>query len=330
MTYSGAWLATRRWPCFMGVLFLVCVSIACHRRSADSARLPLSGSTSIVARVDGTDIALESLRADAARRGLDPSSAQDLSNLLDERLHFQLVLSEVRRTGFDQDPETREKWERFLVGRFLEEHEKAQTGSTNDWECRVWYNLHRDQFRFPARVNLAMVYLRVPSNADAERREEARRRANELRGRAESEAGQARNFGAVAMENSDHQASRYKGGEVGWLTLEQAESLLGAPVAEVAFALTGSGQISPVIKTADGFYLLKLIERQEKGVRPFEEVWELAAEQMKRERMAERRESLYAELRSRSTVEINEPLLEHLRKSGASPRPAEPPRLPAP
>lgn len=304
---------------------------ACSRRSGEAVRPPLAGSTSIVARVDGVDIALESLRAEAARRGLDPPSAQNISALLEERLHFQLVLSEARRTGFDQTPDLREKWERFVVGRYLEEQEQAQAAaSASEAECRAWYDRHRDRFGYPARVNLALVQVRVPSNADAQRREEARRRVGELRARAEAEAGAERDFGVVAMENSDHQASRYKGGEVGWLTREQAAELLGAAVAEAAFALENAGQIGPAVETADGFYLLKLIERQEAGFRPFEEVREAVAEQMKRERMAERREALYAELRARAAVEINEPLMANLRKSDESSRAPEPPRLPAP
>jgi len=283
-----------------------------------------------VARVDGVDIPLEGLRAEAARRGLDPSSSKDLSGLLDERLHSQLVLSEARRTGFDQTPAMREKWERFVVGRYLEEKEQSlASNAATDAEILAWYRNHPEQFRFPARANLAMVYIRVPSNADAERRGEARRRADELQARAEAEAGQTRHFGAMAMENSDDQASRYRGGDLGWLTMEQAIGAWGQAVAEAAFSLASVGQISPVIETADGFYLFRLIERQEEGIRPFEEVREQAAEQMKRERMAEGREALYAELRSRSSVEINERLLENLRKSDAPARSEEPPGLPA-
>lgn len=313
--------------CF--VLVLMTTLPAC-RRAREEEPVPPDASwpPSIIARVHGTNIDVEDLGKEAERRGLDRSSAEDLSMLLDERIRFELVLAEAQRTGFDQTPELREKWRRFIVGHFLEQQERAAGANPDEARMRAWYETHRDRFVTPGRAQVALLSVKVPTKADDQRRAEARARIDEIRAAAEAVAKASRDFGSLAREFSDHQPTRYQGGDLGWLTAEQAKSDWGPELADAMFGLSLAGEISPVIENAGGFHLVKLIDKQEARVASFEEVRESVVLQLQAEERSRSRDTFYADLRARFPVEINHALLPAGPPPAGSGKPDTPPPMP--
>lgn len=179
--------------------------------------------------------------------------------------------------------------------------------STNEAALRERYDADPKRFERPAEIRARHILLKLP--ADAPKAEVARRRA-------EAEAILARirggeDFAAVAKQVSEDTAAG-EGGDLG--VLHRGD--LDAEVEDVAFKLA-PGETSDVIRGPAGFQILRVDERSEAGVRPFEDVrLQLARETLAAERGAEQARAQAEKLRS--LVEGGESLESAARSLGVS------------
>lgn len=108
----------------------------------------------------------------------------------------------------------------------------------------------------PAQVqqewNIAQILVRVPENASAEQINERRQRAEQLLQQLKSGA----DFAKVAAAGSDA-SDALTGGELGWRKQDRLPQLF-------LDALAGAqpGEIGPIVKSANGFHILKLIGKR--------------------------------------------------------------------
>jgi parvulin-like peptidyl-prolyl isomerase len=141
------------------------------------------------------------------------------------------------------------------------------------------------------------VLVEVPAKAGAEEIERRRARAERARAEAVALPAGERNLGAVAQRHSDDAASRYTGGELGWLYAGQAESYRwGREVVDAAFALAEKGALSPVLRAPAGFFFVKLADREEAAPAPLESVRAGIRARMLKEKSAALRERFFARL----------------------------------
>jgi peptidyl-prolyl cis-trans isomerase D len=73
----------------------------------------------------------------------------------------------------------------------------------------------------------------------------------------------------VAVHFPEDQATRYAGGDLGWITDGIDRGALPGPVTAALATLTEQGQLSGVIDSPGGFHLLKFMEISPEAVRPF-------------------------------------------------------------
>lgn len=94
----------------------------------------------------------------------------------------------------------------------------------------------------------------------------------DTKGQAEVVADEARKkpqeFARLAEQVSTDYATRSNGGDMGWVE----RGTMDPAFENAAFALS-SGEISPVIKTAEGYHVIKVLERREASTPPFAEVY---------------------------------------------------------
>ncbi|MEM9594256.1 MAG: peptidylprolyl isomerase [Acidobacteriota bacterium] len=147
------------------------------------------------------------------------------------------------------------------------------------------------RFDRPRRVKLRSLLVAVPEGADAETRDAARRRAEELRRKAISSG----DFADVATRGSDS-PSRHRGGLVGWIKAGQLDPSLES----VAMAL-GAGDTSDVLGTPDGFVVLHCVEAEAATRADPEEVRSRLRRQLRRrallDQLAELRRAAVAKAR---------------------------------
>lgn len=125
--------------------------------------------------------------------------------------------------------------------------------------AREAYDAEPQTYRVPSKIRIRLIG--VPSNETGEARAAKRARAEELRAALEKDEDFAR---AAAQGGAAVQT--LKGGMPFWI----APPLLHEELAQAAAAMK-PGTLSDVIEAEDGFYVLKLEERQEGGQLSFDE-----------------------------------------------------------
>lgn len=245
-----------------------------------------------------------------SQQGMGDATAEK-KLLLTEIIRQELLYAAALKEGYDQRPEIQEAV-RLLLGRTYREEKLAillNQVSVTDEELADSYRVHAAEHTTPARRQLALIEIRLPARATAEKREELRLRAEQARREVLALPATTRDFASVAVNYSDDQASRYRGGEIGWLTREQPNSRWFGPVLDALFSLAGPGMISPVLTTPEGYYLVKLLAIEKSALRPFHEVKEQIRLQLREKKKAQLITEFYTQLQKNVSVTINEQLL---------------------
>lgn len=79
-------------------------------------------------------------------------------------------------------------------------------------------------------------------------------------------------FGTLAVDHSEHQASRYQGGVVGWIGSAGNPDAWSRTLAGLAFSLAAPGDLSEVTTAPEGLFLVRLMAVKPAVERPLEAV----------------------------------------------------------
>jgi parvulin-like peptidyl-prolyl isomerase len=127
-----------------------------------------------------------------------------------------------------------------------------------DAELQAYYQAHLDDFVRPEMVRLSAILLATPDAASqAKRASEAKHLLDDLKAKAADFSA----FGAQARAKSEDLATKSVDGDLRFNSKDQLTQHYGPELAEAGFKLTKIGELSEVIKTPKGLYLLKLTGR---------------------------------------------------------------------
>lgn len=261
----------------VGVLLLLLWAAGCGReRPVDRVS---ASESSVLAQVGERVLRAEDWEAETARWRSARRPVVGAEEVVREWVERESLLLRARAAGLEDDPAIQREVELLLVSRLLERELKPQLEAVTITAEALRAEYERDLARYtqPARVRLASVFQEVGRRAGETRRAEARARIEEARARVLAEPapggrGPAANgFGLVAAEYSDDQASRYRGGDLGWLEPDRFDYRWPRAVLEAGYALS-VGEVSDVVDTDAGFYLVMKTDERPVVVQSFEEV----------------------------------------------------------
>ena len=252
-----------------GICLLLLVGAGCSRPAAPVPALAAKEPVDVLAKVGDESITAEQFSAALARRriGDDPKAKRAL---LDEMIRFRSRVQEARRRGYDRDPKIIAAYENLLANRLREEEEgkaRAQT-KVSPGDVEAYYTAHLKDFSAPAKVRAAVIFVEAPARFSAEARAERRAVIDAARVKAAAEPAEARGFGALAAEVSYDQATKYQGGDMGYIVAGAEVKGWEKPVVDATLALQNAGDLSDVITTDRGYYLIKLTEKKPPVVQP--------------------------------------------------------------
>src|SRR5438876_1104795 len=96
-------------------------------------------------------------------------------------------------------------------------------------------------------------------------------------------------FGDAARAKSEDEATRTVGGELPFSRRDDLQQRLGPEVAAAAFEMRGNGTIrDALVETPKGFYILRLLAREEASSATFEDVRESIRHRLDDERRQQR------------------------------------------
>ncbi|HTZ73763.1 MAG TPA: peptidyl-prolyl cis-trans isomerase [Candidatus Aquilonibacter sp.] len=136
------------------------------------------------------------------------------------------------------------------------------TMQVTDPELQAYYNANLDQYKVENRAHVEHILFKTVGKTDAEIAE-IRQKAEDVLKQAKSGA----NFEDLAKKNSEDDATKDKGGDLGWIVDGQT-----APqFQEAAFSIP-VGSVSDLIQTAYGIEIIKVLDRETAHTKSFDEV----------------------------------------------------------
>jgi peptidyl-prolyl cis-trans isomerase C len=199
----------------------------------------------------------------------------------------------LAREGITLD-DLQSQMERDLTIQRLIETDISPNVSVTEEAKRAFYDENPERMRQPDRLRLSHILKRVPPDASPEAKETAK---SELESVLEQARGGA-DFAALAREHSEDPGSAANGGE---LTVTRGETV--PPFEQAAFALEPGG-LSGVVETQFGFHVIKLLEKTEGQLVPYEQVEPRIGEYLVEQAVREEIESTVETLKQNAAVEL--------------------------
>ena len=255
----------------------------------------------------------------AVRSGGNPgrfTNVVEREALLDELIGREAVYAKARAAGFDRRPDIQAAVEQMIVNRFREETLQPPRGGVPVTAEAIgqYYEAHRAQYEAPARARGAVIFLRVPATASAQKKAEFLAKAQ---GILETARQAPQDFGLLAQRHSEDQATRYRGGDIGWVTAPPNATSRDPALVAALLAVEQPGGLAPVVTTDQGFYVVKLLERQPVRARPLSEVAEGIRYLLTRQAEDRREQEFYAAMKAGLSIRINHDVLKEMNPPAA-------------
>jgi len=163
-------------------------------------------------------------------------------------------------------------------------------------EVEDFYKQHKDEFSEEEKIRVRTITVRKNQDAIDEKIEdpEARRKADEILGRIYN----GESFEELAKTVSEDTKAK-EGGDLGFMTRGE----LLPSIEEVVFNLR-IGDVSPVLGTDMGYHIFKIVERQEKKEKSFEDVEKGVHEILMRKKSQERFKEWIEELKTNAYISL--------------------------
>jgi parvulin-like peptidyl-prolyl isomerase len=153
------------------------------------------------------------------------------------------------------------------VERLFKAHATDQKEMT-EAEARQFYHDNPNYFAQPEQRRVSRILFRYASDADAATKADARKKAEGAMSRIKA----GEDFGQVAQQCSEDEATQLHGGDRGWSARGWVTSPDADPFGNVAFGMKTVGEISGVVQTQDGCDIIKLTGLKAARLAPFEEL----------------------------------------------------------
>ncbi len=203
----------------------------------------------VIAKVGNKEITLKEFEDKYAQLKNQVIEMPDKKKFLDDLIGFEIGVQEAQKRGLDQDPAIRERMRQELYKGFIEKELAPKTIkiTANDAEMKSYYSRNPE-----IRANQIMIEVRP--DATPEQKKEARKRAQEI---FETVRKSQRKFEELVKIYSDDPLSSKSGGDIGWQTRLTLYPSIYAPVSKM-----NVGQVSPLIETPFGFFIVKLAAKK--------------------------------------------------------------------
>jgi parvulin-like peptidyl-prolyl isomerase len=272
------------------------LTFGCHNRS------PGDGTT-VLARVGDTVITAHDLEAQVAFFGRSKylmdhySKPEKKKEVLNGMIQAEALYQEACRLGYDRDPAVK----RDVVNRMLmkEVDSRVDAQSISDGDVEKYYLAHPKDFSRLDQVRFTQIVVKDRSKA--------------LKVAAEAKAlpkGNTAALRALVGKDSEDEASRARGGDSG--LIDRNATSLPKAVVEAAFALAQVNDVSDPVQTDSGYAIVVLTQKQPGFSKSLAESKADIQSRLTYEGRQQKRNTLIADVRKRTKIEIDEAQLAKL------------------
>ena len=184
---------------------------------------------------------------------------------VEKMVYLYIYAQEARAEKIDQDKTVKMKLDDMTNSVLAKEYLKKKglmSPEVTKEEVEKFYREHEKDFVKGTSVKLSEILVKTDAAATDDQVKAAREKAQKIT----DEVKKGTDFAKLAMKYSDDEKTAPKGGRLGYLTKEQ----MPPEIAKAAFSIK-SGDTSDPIKTAQGFYVIKVEDKKEGIKESFDE-----------------------------------------------------------
>lgn len=242
-------------------LILFSISIFIHGNA--------SAQDDVIAKVGERKITLSDLNRtigyfDSQRQKMINSNPQLKENLLRQLVQSIVIANLAKKAGYDKNPKITEQLEFFkdnLLANIYLQKEVSEKITVSEEDISSYYKTHQDDFKTPEMVKARHILVKVDAGASKADKKKAKEKAEGILKKIKS----GEDFEEIASELSDDTFSKSKGGDLGFFT----RGRMVKSFEDAAFSLK-PGEISDIVETKFGYHIIKLDEKKEEGVEPYD------------------------------------------------------------
>jgi peptidyl-prolyl cis-trans isomerase D len=190
----------------------------------------------------------------------------------------KLTPDEVHKMFESHHAEYFEPEKRSFQVLIVDQAKLEQAMTIPDADLHATYSASMDNFRIPERVKARHILIKADEKASAAEKKQALAKAEDILKQLKAGA----DFTQLAQKNSDDTSNAPKGGDLGFFVRGQM-----VPEFDTAAFALKPGQLSGIVTTKFGYHILRVDEREAARVKPFEEVKEQLATELKKQRVTE-------------------------------------------
>lgn len=271
----------------------------------------------VIATVGSYKIKEDAFKQEMSYRGGLSISELNKKVLLDEMIEKKLLLNKAYELGLDKNPDIQREYEYLLMGKvrqlYIEEPYSEIDITKADY--MNYYNQHKESFKKAEQRRFAILFFSKKNNPTDNEQSQLMGKLNEIK-KFHKEGklpNVQKDFGAYSIDYSEHQVSRYQGGILGWFT-KTKEVLWEEKVIDAGFHLQKEGDISEIIETDKGFYLIRFTQMKKSKYISFEKVENQIRYKLIKERQMKIKEDFKKQLLKEFSISINLNKLDGIKK----------------
>jgi peptidyl-prolyl cis-trans isomerase C len=281
---------------------------ACNKKSKGKGPAVGGGgdSSQVVAKVDDAVITVGDVQERINKQSpfvrARYTSNEKKKEFLDSLIRFEVMANEAERRGYDKDPEVLRVMKQQMISKFLQKdfESKLKVEDVPDADVEKYYNEHPAEFNQKDEVRVSEVTVKDKGKADKAYSEaRALPKAVPL-----PAAPDQKQFKDLVAKYSDDEDAKQRGGDLGFFDKETTR--YPKPIVEAAFKLAEVGDVAPPIKTDKGWAVIRLAQKRPGFNRPLAEVKRQIQQRLFRDTRTKAMDNFVAELKKKSTIEINE------------------------
>lgn len=262
----------------------------------------------IIATIGQFEITKTEFEREIIYRGGEHPAQVDKKQLLDEMIRKKLLLNQAYTIGLPERESIQREYSHLLIGKIREEYiqkarEKIHLGEE---EMKTFYQVHQEEYTIAMKRQFAILFFKKRLKDKGKEKKRILEKFSEIM--LLDKKGLLKNkdngFGVYAIDYSEHQVSRYKGGELGWFGKGKNVNW-EQEVLDKGFSLLKIGDISDMVETERGYYLVRLMAEKKAKHIAYEKVKLKIRQKLILTKQEEIKENFDKYLRATFKVEID-------------------------
>ncbi len=304
--------------------------------------LPLESKPSlnsdVLAIIDGDVITKdEFIQQMTLRGGNRPGQYHEVKQrkfLLDFMINQKLMMHDAEDKGINKDDTVQRLYRKATIDKYLDEvlESKIDAVKVSESEIKQHFDKNFSVYEKPARKRAAIIYKATNADTSVEDKAALKQSLLEVKSSMTEFDADTYHFGDLALKHSDDRASMYQGGVIGWFIENPNRAYKwDRSVIQELFKLSDNGDVSDVVETDQGLFLVRLVASESVNAKTLAQVSSGIKKQLLKAKQDQVKRDFINSLVDNSKVEINENLLAQIEPISPIKRNSDrkPPALPS-